>query len=86
MMLAAIGERTLELAGRAFDGVFLHPFLTTDGVARSRDIVHAAAKRAGREPDAVTIYHELVCAPDLSEHDTEFAGQVRLLLEADADR
>jgi 5,10-methylenetetrahydromethanopterin reductase len=71
LLLAAIGPRTLELAGRAFDGVLLHPFLTPDAVARSREVVRAAAKGAGRDPDAVAVYHQLVTAPDLSDDEID---------------
>ena len=78
LMLAAVGPQTLELAGATFDGVFLHGYLTTEAVARSRAIVRKAAENAGRDPDAVTIYHELVCAPDLSERDTELVVGARL--------
>ena len=77
IMLAAIGPKTLELVGRAFDGVCLHPFLTAEGVARSRAIIHKAAEDAGRDPEAITIYHELVCAPDFSERDTDFSVGAR---------
>jgi 5,10-methylenetetrahydromethanopterin reductase len=70
LYLAAIGPKTLQLAGRAFDGVLLHPFLTTEGMSRSREIVRDAAEGAGRDPDAVTIFHQHVIAPDLSEEDT----------------
>jgi probable F420-dependent oxidoreductase len=65
LLLAAIGPKTLALAGRAFDGVILHPFLTTAAVARSREIVRAAAAEAGRDPDSVRVYGELVVAPDM---------------------
>src|SRR5277367_77206 len=49
MILAAIGAKTLALAGTHFDGVVLHPFLTPEGVARSVSIVRQAALQAGRD-------------------------------------
>ena len=68
VLLGAIGPRTLALGGAHFDGVVLHPFLTTDGVARSIGIVRDAARAAGRDPRAVTVYATIVTAPDtLSE-------------------
>jgi 5,10-methylenetetrahydromethanopterin reductase len=67
LLLAAIGPKTLALAGRAFDGVILHPFLTPAAVAMSRGIVRAAAIEAGRDPDAVRVYGEIVVAPDLDD-------------------
>jgi|SRR5271169_485506 len=67
MILAAIGPKTLALAGTHFDGAVLHPFLTLEGVARSVAIVRQAAQEAGRDPLAVKIYSEVVVAPDCSE-------------------
>jgi len=67
LLLAAVGPRTLELAGRSFDGVLLHPFLTVDAVARSVSIAKGAAERAGRDPEALRVYHQIVVAPDLPE-------------------
>jgi 5,10-methylenetetrahydromethanopterin reductase len=66
LLLAAIGPKTLALAGRAFDGVILHPFLTPDAVTRSRSAVRAAAAAAGRDPDSVAVYGEVVVAPGLT--------------------
>jgi 5,10-methylenetetrahydromethanopterin reductase len=66
LLLAAIGPKTLALAGRAFDGVILHPFLTAAAVTRSRELVRAAATEAGRDPDSVRVYGELVVAPDMA--------------------
>jgi probable F420-dependent oxidoreductase len=67
LLLAAIGPKTLALAGRAFDGVILHPFLTADAVTLSRGIVRAAAVEAGRDPDSVRVYGEIVVAPDMDD-------------------
>jgi 5,10-methylenetetrahydromethanopterin reductase len=78
LLLAAIGPPTLELAGRAFDGVFLHPFLTPEAVGRSRDVVRSAARDAGRDPEGVRIIHEVVCAPDMSQADTDMAVRGRI--------
>ena len=66
-LLAAIGPKTLELAGRHFDGAILHPFLTTDAVRASADKVRAGAEAAGRDPDAARIYATVVTAPDLTD-------------------
>lgn len=65
LVFAAIGPKGLELAGRYFDGVLLHPFLTPDAVRRSVDTVHAAASAAGRNPDSVRIYATVVVASGL---------------------
>jgi 5,10-methylenetetrahydromethanopterin reductase len=65
LVLAAIGPKTLALAGTHFDGVLLHPFLTPDAVARSAATVRAAAQAAGRDPAAVRVYATVVTASGL---------------------
>ena len=64
IVLGAIGPKTLALGGAHFDGVVLHPFLTTAGVARSIRLVRTAATHAGRDAAAVTIYATIVTVPD----------------------
>jgi len=66
VIFTAIGPKSLELAGRHFDGVMLHPFLSVDATARSAAAVRAAADAAGRDPKAVRIYATVVVAADLS--------------------
>ena len=74
VLLAAVGPKTLALAGRTFDGVILHPFLTTDAVHRSVGIVRkAAARAAGRDPDALRCYATVVVAPDREPDDIGLA-------------
>ncbi|HVY10860.1 MAG TPA: TIGR03857 family LLM class F420-dependent oxidoreductase [Mycobacteriales bacterium] len=65
LVLAAIGPKTLELAGAHFDGVLLHPFLTPEAVGRSAQTARLAAEAAGREPDALTVYATVVTASGL---------------------
>jgi 5,10-methylenetetrahydromethanopterin reductase len=70
LLLAAVGPKTLALAGEAFDGVILHPFLTPDAVARSVAIVRAAATAAGRDVDTLRCFATVVVAPDSDADDT----------------
>jgi probable F420-dependent oxidoreductase len=77
LLLAAIGPKTLALAGEHFDGVVLHPFLSAEGVQRSAAIVRAAAEAAGRDPASVKVYAEVVVAPDASEADILSAVSMR---------
>ncbi len=75
LLLAAMGPNTLTLAGRHYDGVILHPFLTVDAVARSAAIVRGAASEAGRDPTAVKVYATVVTAPDVtSDHELAIVG------------
>jgi probable F420-dependent oxidoreductase len=75
--LGAIGPRGLELAGRAFDGVILHPFLTLEAVAASVATVRTAAERAGRDPASVRVISTLVAGPDLSAARADIAVRAR---------
>ncbi|MCW2829725.1 MAG: family class F420-dependent oxidoreductase [Aeromicrobium sp.] len=77
LLLAAIGPKTLELAGRSYDGVILHPMLTPDGVKRSVETVRTAAEQAGRDPDAVRCIAAVVVAPDADEQAARLAVHAR---------
>jgi probable F420-dependent oxidoreductase len=65
LVLAAIGPKTLALAGAHFDGVLLHPFLTPDAVRRSVQVVRSAAEGAGRDPASVRVYATVITASGL---------------------
>jgi 5,10-methylenetetrahydromethanopterin reductase len=65
LVFAAIGPKGLELAGRHFDGVLLHPFLTPTAVRRSVQVVREAERVAGRPPRSVRVYATVVVACDL---------------------
>ncbi|MGD9796841.1 MAG: TIGR03857 family LLM class F420-dependent oxidoreductase [Acidimicrobiia bacterium] len=73
VLLAAVGPKTLALAGSAFDGVILHPFLTPDAVGRSVAIVREAAEAAGRDPSALRCAATVVVAPDLTPEEEGLA-------------
>jgi 5,10-methylenetetrahydromethanopterin reductase len=65
LVLAAIGPKGLAIAGRHFDGVLLHPFLTPDAVRRSVRVVRDAERAAGRTEGTVRVYATVVVACDL---------------------
>jgi probable F420-dependent oxidoreductase len=65
LVFAAIGPRGLELAGRRFDGVLLHPFLTPAAVRRSVERVRDAERTAGRPTGSVRVYATVVVACEL---------------------
>ena len=56
VLMMAIGDRSLELAGRVADGVVLHTFLGDETLARSVTRVREAAAAAGRDPSGVRIW------------------------------
>jgi 5,10-methylenetetrahydromethanopterin reductase len=66
ILITAIGPKTLDVAGRHFDGAILHAFLTPEAVKRSVERIRVAAANAGREPNDVRIYGMVVVASDLS--------------------
>ncbi len=77
LYLAAIGPKTLAMAGAFYDGVILHPFLTPQGVRKSVKIVRDAARAARRAPEVVNIVATVVVAPDLSEKESALAINAR---------
>lgn len=77
LVLAAMGPKTLALAGRVFDGVLLHPFLTVKGIHKSVEIIRQAVIDAGRSLAAVKIYATVVVAPDLSQAERAFTVKGR---------
>jgi 5,10-methylenetetrahydromethanopterin reductase len=64
IMLVALGEKTLELAGRMADGVVLHTFFTDETLARSVAAVRRGAEQAGRDPAAVRVWSVLATVGD----------------------
>jgi probable F420-dependent oxidoreductase len=64
VMLVALGEKTLEFAGRVVDGVVLHTFFTDETLARAVRIVRDSAERAGRDPERVRIWSVLATVED----------------------
>ena len=77
VVMTAIGPKSLALAGRLFDGVLLHPFLTLEGQARSVEIVRTAAADAGRDPASVRIYGMVVVAPDCTPEQVDTRVRAR---------
>lgn len=78
LVLAAMGPRTLALAGSDFDGVLLAPCLTVEGVQRAAEIVRNAAVDAGRDPASVEIIATLIVAPEmpLTKQEEVIGGRV----------
>jgi 5,10-methylenetetrahydromethanopterin reductase len=64
ILLVALGERTLELAGRIADGVVLHTFFNDAATTRSVTAIRRGADQAGRDPDAVRIWSVLATVSD----------------------
>lgn len=67
ILLGTYGPKTLQLAGRYFDGVILTGYLTTGAVRRMADVVKKAAADAGRDPAAVMVVATVITVADLPE-------------------
>ncbi|HEX3897986.1 MAG TPA: TIGR03857 family LLM class F420-dependent oxidoreductase [Mycobacteriales bacterium] len=77
LYFGTIGPMGLDLAGRLFDGVILHPFLSAQAVADSIALVRGAAAVAGRDPAAVRVVSTLVSAPELAPGRADLAVRAR---------
>lgn len=69
IMLVALGEKTLELAGRLADGVVLHTFFADETLQRSVAAVRRGAEQAGRDPAAVRVWSVLATVGDHIDED-----------------
>lgn len=70
VLMMAIGENSLRLAGRVADGVVLHTFLTDETLARAVATIRAAAEQAGRDPASVRVWSVLATVDDaIAEED-----------------
>jgi probable F420-dependent oxidoreductase len=67
LLMAAFGERSIELAGSVFDGVILHTFFSDEAVARAVALVRRGAEKAGRDPASVRVWSVLAVACDAPE-------------------
>ena len=64
VLLMAMGDNSLRLAGRIADGVVLHTFMSDAAVSRSVRLIREAAERAGRDPAGVRIWSVMATIED----------------------
>lgn len=64
LLLVALGEKTLELAGRCMDAVVLHTFFGDEALTNSVAAVRRGAEQAGRDPASVRIWSVLATIGD----------------------
>jgi len=60
LLMAALGPRSLRLAGQHFDGVILPAFLTPRAVEQMTRVVRDAAAAAHRDPGDVHVYATVI--------------------------
>ena len=64
LLLVAMGEKTLELAGGCADAVVLHTFFGDEALSRSVAAVRRGAEEAGRDPARVRVWSVLATVGD----------------------
>lgn len=64
ILLMAMGDNSLRLAGRLADGVVLHTFMSDASVERSVRLVRQSAEKAGRDPASVRIWSVMATIDD----------------------
>jgi hypothetical protein len=67
IIMAAMGEKTCEWAGRLCDGVIYNSLWSPAAAQRSTEVVRRGATLAGRDPKSVKVWSILVTASDVSE-------------------
>ena len=65
LCLVAMGDRSMELAGRVFDEVVLHTYFTDETTERCVRLVKTAAEQAGRDPASVKVWS---CFATVGDH------------------
>lgn len=75
VLLMAMGDNSLRLAGRIADGVVLHTFMSDAAVERSVRLVREAAEQAGRDPAEVRVWSVMATIEDSLDE----AAQLRKL-------
>ncbi|WP_338743695.1 TIGR03857 family LLM class F420-dependent oxidoreductase [Actinomadura luteofluorescens] len=88
VMLMAMGERTLEFAGRVADGVVLHTFFTDETLARAVSSIRRGAVAAGRDPASVRVWSVLATVGDHLDEEArlrKLAGRLATYLQGYGD-
>jgi len=62
--MVAMGEKTLELAGRCMDAVYLHTFFDDTAIEKCIAAVRRGAEQAGRDPACVRVWSILATVGD----------------------
>lgn len=82
LLVAALGPRSLRLAGQHFDGVILPAFLTPHAVRQMTDTVRDAAAAAHRDPGDVRVYAVVITVPSPTPDDLDvLAGRAVTYLQ-----
>jgi 5,10-methylenetetrahydromethanopterin reductase len=69
IMMAVMGDKTCEWAGRHCDAVIYNSMWSPQAIAHSTQLVRKGAAAAGRDPDSVRIWTILITACELPEEE-----------------
>ncbi len=83
VFLGAEGPKTLELAGRVADGVFIGTGLFPELIQESIDHVTKGAKAAGRDPDDIETW--ILAKANVRETTAEAVDEIKMALAASAN-
>lgn len=67
--LVGFGPKTLRFAGKHFDGVHLHTFITDEGLRRAKALVAEGAESVGRDPQSIKVWSVYATALNPSRED-----------------
>ncbi len=83
LLYVGFGPRSLEHAGRFFDGVHLHTFMSDDCLARSVERIRAGETAAGRPAGTVKTWSVLatLCEPDEERYLKAVVGRLATYLQ-----
>lgn len=78
------GPNSLRFAGRHFDGVHLHTFITDQGLARATALIREGAEAAGRDPDSVQVFAVVATAlnPTREEYLRKLVARMATYMQA----
>jgi probable F420-dependent oxidoreductase len=78
------GPKGLRFAGKHFDGVHLHTFITDAGLRRAKALVQEGAEQAGRDPDAIKVWSVVatVVNPGREDHLRKLVGRMATYMQA----
>ncbi|MEF8778577.1 MAG: LLM class flavin-dependent oxidoreductase [Natronomonas sp.] len=83
VFLGAEGPKTLELAGRVADGVFIGTGLFPELIEESSDRVAAGANAAGRDPDEIETW--VLAKANVRETTAKAVDEIKMALAASAN-
>jgi 5,10-methylenetetrahydromethanopterin reductase len=83
LFLGAEGPKTLELAGRIADGVFIGTGLFPELIEESVERVLAGAEKAGRDPDEIETW--VLAKANVGETTAEAVDEIKMALAASAN-